>query len=408
MKWFGFDEGRVGIGHAWTARSVRARIAEIFETLGDRLPPAGEPVVVKPNLNNDLPPLSGNATDLRVLAALLAILKDRGHGAITLADGSNVGMERRGIDGFRRLRVDRLARHYGARTVDLNRSEGREVALATGPTQVARLVLDAPFLIAVPKIKTHAEAGLSLSMKLWVGSVVAQHKRDVHVDLARNIAALGRAIRPHLILLDGLVGMEGNGPGDGSPFRMETLMASRHGGLLDVAAARVVDLPVARVPALVRAIEAGDIAADLPERVAAAIPARRAIDPAPPRGVLAPLSEHRLLRPLKLAVRPFVDHPAVSGTAYRLGVIQDRYSAEDDEVTSFFRREGLCTRCGRCEEACPMSIPWERIGAQEQGQRCISCLSCFWICPTNAIQTAGRRGFMEAHVQRYKKAIGRL
>lgn len=55
-----------------------------------------------------------------------------------------------------------------------------------------------------------------------------------------------------------------------------------------------------------------------------------------------------------------------------------------------------------------MSIPWEYIGAQEQGQSCISCLSCFWICPTDAIQTAGRRGFMEAHVQRYKDAISRL
>lgn len=408
MKWYGFDEGRIGVGHAWTTAQVRERIEDVFATLGDRLPAAGEPVLIKPNLNNDLPPLSGNATDLRVLAALLAVLRDRGHEDLTIADGHNVGMERRRIDGFRRLRVDRLARHHGARTVDLNRSEGREVRLATGPTQVAREVLDAPFLIAVPKIKTHAEAGLSLAMKIWVGSVVAQHKRDVHHDLARNIAALGRLIRPHLILLDGLVGMEGNGPGDGTPFRMDTLVASRHTALVDVTAARLVDHPVSRIPPLVRAIEAGDLAADLPTRVAAAIPIQRAIEAAPPRGKLAPLSEHRLLRPLKLAVRPFVDNPAVSGAAYRLGVIQDRYSAEDDGITSFFRREGLCNRCGRCEEVCPMSIPWEYIGAREQGQSCISCLSCFWICPTDAIQTAGHRGYMEAHVQRYKKAIGRL
>ncbi len=408
MRWYEFDEGRVGIGHAWTVAAVRQRIEEVFDALGDRLPASDEAVLIKPNLNNDLPPLTGNATDLRVLAGLLAVLRDRGHRDLTLADGHNVGMERRGIDGFSRLRVDRLARRFGARTLDLNRTEGRSVPLATGSTQVAREVLDAPFLIAVPKIKTHAEAGLSLAMKLWVGAVVAQHKRDVHVDLARNIAALGRAIRPHLILLDGLVGMEGNGPGDGTPFRMDTLLASRHTGLLDVAAARLVDHPVDRIPPLTRAIEAGDLAADLPARVAQVLPVRRVIEQAPPRSWLAPLSEHRLLRPLKLAIRPFVDSPAVSGTAYRLGVIQDRYQLEDDQITSFFRREGLCTRCGRCAEVCPMEIPWEDIGSREQGQGCLTCLACYWICPTGALETAGRRGYLEAHVRRYKHRIGRL
>jgi len=408
VKWTGFEEGRLGIGHAWAVASVRREIASVFDELGGELPPAGEPVLVKPNLNNDLPPLTGNATDLRVLAALLSVLRDRGHGDITVADGHNVGMERRGIDGFRRLRVDRLARHFGARILDLNRVEGREVELAVGSTRVAREVLDAPFLISVPKIKTHAEAGLSLSMKIWVGAVVGQHKRDVHRDLARNIAALAGVIRPHLILMDALVGMEGNGPGDGTPFRMETLLASRHTHLMDLAAAQLVGFPWEQVPALVRAAEAGDFAADLPARVAEGVPLRRAIEPPPPRSPLAPLSEHRLLRPIKLAVRPFVDHPAVAGAAYRAGVIQDRYQAEDDEITSFFRREGYCTRCGRCAEVCPMEIPWEDIGSREQGQRCLTCLSCYWICPTPAMEIAGRKGFLEAHVRRYKKLIGRI
>lgn len=408
MKWTAFDEGRVGIGHAWDVASVRGQIEATFAALGDALPAPGEPVLVKPNLNNDLPPLTGNATDLRVLAGLLAVLRDRGHGDITVADGHNVGMERRGIDGFRRLRVDRLARHFDARVLDLNRVDGREVELAVGSTRIAREVLDAPFLIAVPKIKTHAEAGLSLSMKIWVGAVVGQHKRDVHRDLARNVAALARVIRPHLVLLDGLVGMEGNGPGDGTPFRMETLVAGRHPHLVDLAAARLVDFPWDRVPALVRAAEVGDFAADLPDRVRAAVPAVRTIEPPPPRSPLAPLSEHRFLRPLKLAVRPFVDHPAVSGAAYRAGVIQDRYQAEDDEITSFFRREGLCARCGRCAEVCPVEIPWEDIGSREQGQRCPTCLSCYWICPTASLEIAGRRGFLEAHIRRYKKLIGEI
>lgn len=55
-----------------------------------------------------------------------------------------------------------------------------------------------------------------------------------------------------------------------------------------------------------------------------------------------------------------------------------------------------------------MSIPWEDIGAREQGRHCLGCLSCYWICPADAIEVAGRLGYMAAHVQRYKRLVGEL
>ncbi len=405
MKWYDFFEGRVGVGHAWTAAEVRAVVEAAFEQLDPQLPRPGTAVVIKPNLNNDLPALVGNCSDLRVLQALLEVLRDRGHADITVADGSNVGMERREIDTFGRLRVDRLARRFGARTLDLNRTEGRDVALETGTTSVAREILDAPFLVAVPKLKTHAEAGLSMATKLWMGAVVAQRKRDVHVDLLRNLPTLAAAIHPHLILLDALVGMEGNGPGDGLPFRMETLVAATNPWLLDLATARLAGFPWHSLCYLVHARDAGRFPPDLPDRVSQRIPVRRPIQPAPPRSMLAPLSEHRLLRPLKLAIRPVVDHPVVSRTAYSLGVIQDRYVRADDAVTGFVRRDDPCTECGRCAEVCPDAVPWEDIGTTERGQGCLGCLYCHWICPTRAIELQGDAAYMQAHLDRYKTLV---
>jgi uncharacterized protein (DUF362 family)/Pyruvate/2-oxoacid:ferredoxin oxidoreductase delta subunit len=405
MKWYDFFEGRVGVGHAWTAAEVRAVVEAVFEQLGSRLPASDAAVVIKPNLNNDLPALVGNCTDLRVLQALLEVLRDRGHTDITVADGSNVGMERRNIDTFGRLRVDRLARRFGARTLDLNRTEGRDVALETGTTSVAREILDAPFLVALPKLKTHAEAGLSMATKLWMGAVVAQRKRDVHADLLRNLPTLASAIHPHLILLDALVGMEGNGPGDGLPFRMETLVASTHPWLLDLTTARLAGFPWRSLGYLVHARDAGRFPADLPDRVEQHIPVRRPIQPPPPRSLLAPLSEHRFLRPLKLAIRPVVDHPVVSRTAYSLGVIQDRYVRDDDGVTGVVRQHDPCTECGRCGEVCPDAIAWQDIGTAERGQGCLGCLYCHWICPTRAIELQGDTGYMQAHLDRYKSLV---
>jgi len=408
MKWFDFHEGRVGLGHCWTAAEVRREVEAVFETFGPRLPPPESAVLVKPNLNNDLPALMGNSTDLRVLRALLELLAERGHRDVTIADGANVGMERREIDGFARLRVDRLARRHGARVVDINRSEGHPVSLETGPTAIGREVLDAPFLIAVPKLKTHAEAGLSMTTKLWVGSVVAQRKRDVHVDLLRNIAALGSIVRPHLVLMDLLVGMEGNGPGDGTPFRLDGVAASRDPWLLDLVVARLAGYRWDALQYLVHARDLGYFPPDLPDRVAKLVPVRRPIEPAPPRSLFAPLSEHRLLRPLKMMIRPVVDHPLVSRTAYKLGVIQDRYERTDDRISRFHRIGNACTECGRCGDVCPDGIPWQEIGSAERCENCLGCLYCFWICPTRAIRLEGELGYLEAQIELHKPLIEQL
>ena len=159
------------------------RVRELLEGCGWReLIGVGSSVVIKPNLNNDLHALTGNSTDLRVICALIEALLDDGRRDLVVADGPNVGVERRGIDVFRRLRVANLGNRYPVRLVDLNRDEGVFVELPDGRPRVARTWLEAPIRISVPTLKTHAEMGLSCAMKNHVGTVVAQDKRLVHRD----------------------------------------------------------------------------------------------------------------------------------------------------------------------------------------------------------------------------------
>lgn len=401
------ERGRVDIHHAWTTRDVLATIESMIAAWEHKLPAdRGARIVVKPNLNNDLVALTGNCVDLRVLEGLFAALRRRGYTDLTVADGSNVGVARRKIDTFKRLRVAAVAARHGVRVVDLNTDAGREVVLhRDAHPSIARTVLDADFLISVPKIKTHCEAGLSSAMKNWVGIAVGQDKRQMHYDLGRNIFALNEVVMPDLVLVDGLVGMEGNGPGDGDPFRFGHLLMSDDAFLNDLVVCRLVDMPWRDVPYLVHAFEAGHLTADLWADIVAKVPMVRAIRRAPPRSRLAELAEARSLTWLKLAVRPLVEKPIVAETAYKLKIIQDVYSREDDTLRVVGRNAEACGECRRCEDYCPTELPLEQIGYTTTAPDCVQCLYCWWVCPKDALVIEGERNAMRRQIERYKAQI---
>ena len=402
--------GRVSIVEAWTDAEVGAGVRSLLATYADCLPESrAAHIVLKPNLNNDLVALTGNCADLRVLAALCEALQEQGYTRITIADGSNVGVERRGIDAMKRLRVDRLCEALGVGLVDLNRDVGTQVKLHAGAhPRVAQTVLDADCLISVPTLKTHAEMGLSCALKNWVGITTGQDKRHMHYDLGQNIFALGEVVVPHLVIVDALVGMEGNGPGDGDPFRLGRLVASDSMHLCDVTACRLVDLPVSDVAYLVHARSAGRIDGALEAEVAGAITPIHQIKPAPSRSRLAEISEARSLRWLKRLARPLTQKRGVLQAAYKLGVVQDVYDLEDDGVVGIVRNRDLCGDCARCADFCPTHLSLEEIGVKTQMPDCIGCMYCWWVCPEDAISLDGPAHAMTRQIDRYKKVIEAL
>lgn len=402
--------GRVDVRPAWTTAEIHQTIEQLLLEWEHRLPASRDAkVVIKPNLNNDLVALSGNCADLRVLDALLGGLHRRGFRDLTIADGSNVGVERRNINTFVRLRVSPLADRYGAKIVDLNHDEGERVTLeAGGQPSVGRTILESDFLISVPKIKTHAEAGMSCALKNWVGIARGQMKRHMHYDLAANIVAMNEVVLPDLVLVDGVVGMEGNGPGDGEPFRFGQILMSDDTFLNDVVVARLIDMPVSAVGYLQVALERGHIDQALIDDVARTIPVLRPIRRAPPRTRLAELSEARSLEWLKKLVRPVVARPKVTELAYKLKIIQDVYSLEDDTLRLVGRDPNLCGSCRRCESYCPTELPLEQIGIKTEAPDCVQCLYCWWACPEGALTLSGSANAMQRQIDRYKQDIERM
>jgi uncharacterized protein (DUF362 family)/NAD-dependent dihydropyrimidine dehydrogenase PreA subunit len=400
----------VDVERAWTSREVLDVVraaAAARKASGLGLPDGGARVVVKPNLNNDLVALTGNSTDLRVLCALLEVLVDLGCRDVTIADGPNVGIERRRIDVFKRLRVRGLEQRYGVRIADLNREPGRPVALSHASPRVAERILDADLVISVPTVKTHAEAQLSCACKNWVGITVGQDKREMHVDLPRHIADLAGRHPPGWIVVDGLVGMEGNGPGDGTPVRLGFVATADDPWLCDLVVARLVGVPWREVRYLVHGLHDGRFDQATADAIDG-VETIRPIERAPQRSILAEMSEARALGWLKRLVRPVVSQPRVAEMAYRAKIIQDVYSLEDDTITRVRRNPSDCAECNTCADVCPTRLTREEIGVVTDPVRCIGCLYCWWACPKDAISVDGDLGGMRRQVERYKDAIEKL
>ena len=124
----------------------------------------------------------------------------------------------------------RTLKDLGARYVDLNHDDVREVTLRSRFTELGRLhlpetILGADLIVSMPKLKTHHWAGVTLSLKNMFGIVPGMiygwpknvlHWAGIHesvVDINSSLPA------PQFAIVDGIVGMEGNGPiqGDAKP-----------------------------------------------------------------------------------------------------------------------------------------------------------------------------------------------
>jgi len=359
-------------------------------------------ILLKPNLNNDLSALTGNSTDLRLLAAVIEALQQHGYTRIIVGDGPNIGTYRKGIDVLGRLGVRALCAHYGVECVDFNHAPATQIQLATGPVRVARLCLEADLFINLPKLKTHAEAGMSLALKSLVGCVVGTDKRLVHRDLPTNIVALNEAIHPHLTIADALIAMEGNGPGDGTPHRTDTLLAATDPFVLDLGAAHLFGLDVTRIPYLAVARRRGHLTAADFDAAARLTPLVR-LEPAPPRGWLVRLLDSRALAPLRDMTRFIHGQEWVRRLLHRLHIMQDVYQADDAQI-ALYLDAARCTRCGLCLDYCPLALPVLESGFDFAGP-CVRCLYCALVCPAQAIQLKGHVGYLERHMARYGDLI---
>jgi uncharacterized protein (DUF362 family) len=184
---------------------------------------AGARVLLKPNMVEYDRRAAINTDPRLVVAAVEAF---RSLGAASVAVGEAPGHRR---DTGYVVRASGLAdalAHVEAPFIDMNVSAAGPVPLHSSYTTMGALwlpeaVTGADVVVSMPKMKTHHWAGVTLSLKncfgCLPGRVYGWPKNALHWQgIERSILDIAGAVRPSFAIVDGIVGMEGNGPIDGT------------------------------------------------------------------------------------------------------------------------------------------------------------------------------------------------
>lgn len=225
-------------------------LSVMYETLREFDPSVrGKTVLLKPNFVG-LDPLGIMNTHPAVVAAARESFLRLGAAQVLIGDGPAMDRDTEAILESVSLReyAGPLSRIF----VDLNIDDVTRVELKTRASRLKELflpktVLGVDFLVSMPKLKTHHWAGVTLSLKnmfgVVPGSCYGWPKNVLHwAGIERSILDINAAARPDFAIVDGIMGMEGNGPIQGTPKACGALVFGDDPVAVDATCCRVMAL----------------------------------------------------------------------------------------------------------------------------------------------------------------------
>jgi uncharacterized protein (DUF362 family)/ferredoxin-like protein FixX len=322
---------------------------------------AGKSVLLKPNVLGPYPPESHVNTSPALIGAMVRRMRSSGAATVTVSDNP-------GAEGYGALqksgRVSGIAEasegafesmSSPARTMKL---PGRDIS-----ANVSAKVLDADVLVSLPKFKTHMLTTISGAVKNSYGFIVGGEKTRLHRELPNYrdfsemlVDVYGFRI-PDLVIMDGVVGMQGNGPSAKTLYNVGKILASDDGVALDSVMTHMMGMRPDRIHMLTDASRKGIGEIDL-SRIDVVGDARVLKDFRVP-GRTPQIVPGRLIQ----MFYPDLDRP--------------RFRVDPE----------ACNACGNCRDTCPAgAITIEDKQPRYDYSKCISCYCCMELCSQQALE----------------------
>lgn len=358
--------------NTYDEKEIREALRQVLEPIdGLGWVEVGMRIAIKANLVSMMKPETAATTHPALLCELVRLLREKGAEVV-------IGDSPGGL--YNSLAVNRVYSATGMKDAErvgatLNQNyETREASfpdatVAKEFTYTAYLD-EADAIIDFCKLKTHGMMGMSAAAKNMFGVIPGTFKPEYHFrypdhkDFAAMILDLNAYFAPKikLCIADAVIGMEGNGPTQGTPRKIGALLASASPHALDLACAHVIGLGVNDVPTLQVAHEQGLIPSSADQLT-----------------VHGSLNNFLVSDYKNIHVRrslQFEGHGKFAAMFVRSAL---RAEPRPDKKA--------CIGCKKCAEICPAHIITMKNGIPVIDRtRCITCFCCQEFCPVGAMK----------------------
>ena len=340
-----------------------------------------EKILLKPNLLKKAEVEKAVITHPAVVGAFARFLREEGYANIVLADSCGHGSTNQVIRG---TGMDTCLEKYKIPAIDYTKGisvdypEGIQAKEFVLPKEL----LEADCVISLCKMKTHALERITGAVKNSYGFVYGRNKAIGHTkypsadSFARMLVDLNQYVKPRLYIMDGIVAMEGNGPGSGDPVPMKVMLLSADPVALDSVFARLVYLKPELVPTNYHGEKMG-LGDWREENIQVIVADEEGIRESSMEELVSQFG-----KPDFHVDRTQVRTNIWTRMAKALNLFQKKPYIEEDK----------CVRCGICVNSCP--VPGKAVDfrkGKEQPpvydyKKCIRCFCCQEMCPKKAIK----------------------
>ncbi len=324
-------------------------------------------VLVKPNILTDSEPDKCICTHPVVVKAMVIYLQSVG-ATVFVGDSPAVHLR-----GFRAEKsgIRRVCEETGATWVDFMKSP-IEKKIRNRRVRMASIINEVDLIISLPKFKNHELVFFTGAIKNTLGLVPGFSKGKQHAiyqdrkRFGEFLVDLNEAVTPDFFLIDGIMGMDGPGPGRGFPSPTGVLLGSTNPVAIDIIASRIAGYEPDMVPTTSTALlrkswlqSEEDIVYDGPEMTT--------IIKKDFKRIAVPRSQNISLQFIKKRIR----------------------FMKKLERRPVFIHEN-CTGCQKCVTICPVQaiqpLPARSTHIVLTDRKCIRCFCCSEVCNDNAVE----------------------
>ena len=321
----------------------------------------GKKVLVKPNILTDSDPSRCVSTHPVVVEAMIRFLQSKG-AAVLVGDSPSIHL--RGMKPVR-SGIYQVCEKTGVPWVDFTKNPS-ERTLSKGRIKVASIIDETDLIISLPKFKNHELVYFTGAIKNTLGIVPGFNKARQHAlhqnrkSFASFLVDLNEAITPHFFLMDGIMGMEGQGPGQGTPVNTGILIGSTNPVAMDIIATTIAGYDPLDIPTNLYAVARGkwlrnknEIIYDGPELESLVMEDFKRIPVTADKNISFKFLSNRLRFLRKLERRPVFIHKNCTGCRECIQMCPvNAISMHQDKENWVVLTDSKCIRCFCCSEVC--------------------------------------------------------